>query len=145
MEMKQNQTFFHGTYSNLTSFCFHRRNWNVSVTFIIDIFQFQQKSEHKQVKCNGTRAKVTVFFLIYKVVHYLNYFRNLFVDTIFFHEKTIFFPSLNFLNIMLKIRLSFFMKFFVILTSLFSLILDLIRFITNNKCHFLNNGSRKEL
>ena len=38
MEMKQDQIFFHGTYSN------------ISVTFTIGIFQFHCKIEYKQVK-----------------------------------------------------------------------------------------------
>ena len=41
MEIKQNQTFFHRTYSNLTSY-FNE--------FIIGIFHY--KTEHKQVKSN---------------------------------------------------------------------------------------------
>ena len=42
------------------------------MTFIIDIFQFHCKSDHKistvNLKSNGTCANLTVLFLIYKVV-----------------------------------------------------------------------------
>ena len=41
---------FHRTYANLTSFFIGRRTLNISMTFIIAIFQFHCKSEHKQVK-----------------------------------------------------------------------------------------------
>ena len=50
------------------------------MTFIIGTFQFYCKSEHKQVKCNKitrdmeARPNLIVFFLVYKVVHYLNDF-----------------------------------------------------------------------
>ena len=50
-----------------------------------------------------------------------------------FYKKTIFCLSLNFLNIMLEIRLRFFLTFI----SLFSLIVYLIRFDINNRHHFL--------
>ena len=45
--MKQNHTFFHGAYSNMT-LCFIGGifHW----TFIIGTFQFHCKNEHKQVK-----------------------------------------------------------------------------------------------
>ena len=44
MKVKQNQTFFHGTYSNLISlFISHK---------ILKYFQFHCKNEHKQVKGN---------------------------------------------------------------------------------------------
>ena len=45
------------------------------MTFLIDIFQFHCKSEHKQlneIRLNGAFANLTVFFLICKAVHYLN-------------------------------------------------------------------------
>ena len=41
---------------------------NISMTFIIDIFQFHCKSDHTQV------TKLTAVFLIYKIVVYLNDF-----------------------------------------------------------------------
>ena len=47
------------------------------MTFIIHIFYFMAKvSTNKQskIKLNETCANVTVFFLIYKVAHYLNDF-----------------------------------------------------------------------
>ena len=45
---------------------------------------------------------------------------------------------------MLEIRLRFSLFFFLTFISLFSLILYLIRFNTNNERYFLNNGDRKE-
>ena len=48
--MKQNQMFFHRTYSNMTSFFVGRNILNISMTFASDTFQFHCKSEHKQVK-----------------------------------------------------------------------------------------------
>ena len=51
----------------------------------------------------------------------------------FFIRKSFFCVSLNFLNIMLEIRLRFFLTFI----SLFSLIVYLIMFNTNNKLYFL--------
>ena len=49
MEMKQTETFFHGTYSNLS---------NISMTFLTDIFQFHCKNEHKQVKSNKIKQSI---------------------------------------------------------------------------------------
>ena len=48
MEMKQNQTFFHVTYSNLTSFIVDKilKHFN---DFIV-IFKFHYKKEHTHVK-----------------------------------------------------------------------------------------------
>ena len=50
MEIKQNQTFFHGTYSNLTLFFIDRKILNISTMCIIGTFQFHCKSEQKQVQ-----------------------------------------------------------------------------------------------
>ena len=48
IEMKQNQTFFHGTYSNLTSFFIgYKIRKTISMTFIIGISQFRCKTEPK--------------------------------------------------------------------------------------------------
>ena len=69
-EMKQNQTFFHRIYSNLTPFFIgHKILKYFNDFFIVGIFQFHCKSEHEQVnkmKLHGTCANLTVFFLIYK-------------------------------------------------------------------------------
>ena len=46
--------------------------YNISVTFIVRI-----KIEHKKIKLNKTKVtctNLTVFFLIYKVVHYVKDF-----------------------------------------------------------------------
>ena len=67
MEMKQNQTFAHGTYSNLVSYIlFIKKYYSISMTFfhgtysnltsffisrkILKHFQFHCKGEHKQVR-----------------------------------------------------------------------------------------------
>ena len=50
VEMKQNQTFFQGTYSNLTLFSLVVRHQNISMTFISGTFQSHCKSEHNQGK-----------------------------------------------------------------------------------------------
>ena len=55
------------------------------MTFRIGTFVFHCKSEHKQGKTEkllGACANPTVFFLIYKVVHYWNDFWNLFLDKV---------------------------------------------------------------
>ena len=47
------------------------------MTFIIHIFQFHGKSEHKQVKLNGIKRDMCKFdsiFVICEVVYYLNDF-----------------------------------------------------------------------
>ena len=62
----------------------------------------------------------------------------------FFSNKTFFWLSLNFLSIKLEIKLRF-SYFFLNFISWFSLILYFIRFNTNNKCHFVNNGEKKKL
>ena len=64
-------------------------------------------------------------------------------NTRFFIRKPFFCLSLSFLNIMLGIRLRFSEYFFLTFIPQFSLILYLIRFNTNNKRHFLNNGETK--
>ena len=56
--------------------------------------------------------------------------------SVFFYKKTIFCLILNSLNIVLEIRLIF-LKFYLLI------IFYLVRFNTNNKHHFLNNGERK--
>ena len=53
------------------------------MTFIIGSSQPDCKSEHNQVKSHGTCGNLTVYFLIYKVVHYLNDFRNLLLDKVY--------------------------------------------------------------
>ena len=60
------------------------------MTFAIDTFQLHCKNEHKQVKWDkitGGYAYLTVFFLIYNEVHYLNEFRNLFLDKVYLKNE----------------------------------------------------------
>ena len=59
-------TFFHGTYLNLTLFFISRKI----------LKQWLFNSEHKRLKWNKSHKKcvnLSVFFLIYKVGHYLNF------------------------------------------------------------------------
>ena len=56
------------------------------MTFIIGIFQFHGKIEQKQVKIKKIKwnmFKSDSFFLIYKVLEYLNEFWNLFLDKVY--------------------------------------------------------------
>ena len=62
----------------------------VSMTAIIDIFQFHCKNEHKrkrEIKSHVKCANLTVFILIYKVVHYLIDFGNLFFDEVYLKNE----------------------------------------------------------
>ena len=139
MEMKQNQTFFHETYSNLTPYFSLSKNieifqWLSKSKFLSlmtkvnqnygnetksDIFQrYVFKSDvvflfplntkiflwllwlalfdlivkvnaikKGEIKSHGTCGNLTVFFLFYKVVHYLNDFWNLFLDKVYFKNE----------------------------------------------------------
>ena len=56
------------------------------MAFIIGIFQFHGKIEQKQVKIKKIKwnmFKSDSFFLIYKVLEYLNEFWNLFLDKVY--------------------------------------------------------------
>ena len=83
MEMKQNQTFFHGTYSNLTPYLFLLKN--------IKIFQWLSKSKFlsfmtKVNPNNGNETKSDIFprdifksdiiFIGHKILKYFNDFYN---------------------------------------------------------------------
>ena len=67
MEMKQNQTFFHGTYSNLTPYLFLSKNIKVYqtsniikklMTFKIEIWQFYDYLMNPK---NGNETKGHIF------------------------------------------------------------------------------------
>ena len=87
MEMKQYQTFFHGTYSNLTSFFIGYKILRISMTFIISIFQFVSTNSWKEMKWKEICANLTVLFFIHNVLLYLNDFWNLFFDKVYFKNK----------------------------------------------------------
>ena len=58
----------------------------MSMTFIIGNFQSYCKSEHFQVKWNKitqNMCKSDSMFFIYKIVHYLNDFWNLFLGKVY--------------------------------------------------------------
>ena len=59
------------------------------MTFIIGTFQIHSKNERKQVKRSKDHMGdvQTVFFFIYKVVHYLNDFLNLFLHTVYLKSE----------------------------------------------------------
>ena len=59
------------------------------MTFIIGTFESHCKSEYNQVKWNKITRDVnlTVFFLIYKVVHYLNDLWDLFLDKLYLKNE----------------------------------------------------------
>ena len=69
MEMKENQTFFKGTYSNLALFSLVVKCYNISMTFMIYTFQSHCKSEHNQVKWNKITRDMgksdRIFFIIF--------------------------------------------------------------------------------
>ena len=52
------------------------------MTFITDTFLSHWKGEHNQVKSHWTCGSLAVFF-IYKVVHCLNDFWNVFLDKVY--------------------------------------------------------------
>ena len=52
MEMKQNQTFFQGTYLSLTSLFIGYRMVKYFTDFVNSIFRFHCKIEHKQLNLN---------------------------------------------------------------------------------------------
>ena len=89
--MKQNQTFFYETYSNLTSFFISRKilkyfndfqNWHILILL-------QKWAQTNKVKQNytGHCANLTVIFLIYQVVYHQIDFWNLFVDKIYLKKE----------------------------------------------------------
>ena len=61
------------------------------MTFIIAIFQFHCKKEHKQVKWDKIKRVICKsdrgMFIIYKVVDYLNDFWNLFLDKVYLKNE----------------------------------------------------------
>ena len=65
--MKQDQTFFEGTYSNLTLFSLVVKYQNISITFIIDTFQFnliaKQSSKVKQNHTGHVKFDNIFFYL----------------------------------------------------------------------------------
>ena len=72
MEIKQNQTIFHGTYSNLTLY--------LPLSKSSKIFQWLSSKVNKITR---DMCKSDSIFVIYKIVHYLNDFWNLFLDKVY--------------------------------------------------------------
>ena len=82
IKMKQNQTFFHGTYSNLTSYIFHQqilkyfndfKNQNFSVLWLKWIQTMEMKQN--QTFFHATYSNLTVFIGC-KLLKYFNDFFN---------------------------------------------------------------------
>ena len=99
IEMKQNCTFFHGAYSNLTSFFIGHKilkyfidfyNWHMAISL-------QNWGQKNKIKLNETYANLTVFFVIYQVAYYLNDSWNLFLNFLiaFLKEKCPLFYSIS--------------------------------------------------
>ena len=78
---------FHWTYSSLASFFIGRKILTHFNAFYIWLFfKFIAKvstNKWREIELNSTSANLTIFFLIYKVVHYLNEFWNLFLDMVY--------------------------------------------------------------
>ena len=90
MERKQNQTFFHGTYSNLTLYLFLSKYIEVFQWLIIGTFQSHCKCEHNQIKSNKIAqdmCKSDSIFFICKIVNYLNDFWKLFLAKAFYERN----------------------------------------------------------
>ena len=87
MEMKQNQTFSIGHIQVWHHFSLVARYLHTLMPFIFDMFfKFIAKvstNKWREIELNSTSANLTIFFLIYKVVHYLNEFWNLFLDMVY--------------------------------------------------------------
>ena len=71
--MKQNQTFFYGTNSNLTSYLFSSKN--------IKVFQWLSKSKYSSFKTKmnpntSTYSNLTLFFIGHKIIKCFNDFYN---------------------------------------------------------------------
>ena len=76
--MKQNQTFFHGINSNLTSF--FNRCENFLTIFIVSIFQFHCKSKQKQVKSKQIILGICKPDKNFPHLQSFTVFRNLFLE-----------------------------------------------------------------
>ena len=66
---------------------YHEIFYYISMTFIIGIFQSHCINEHNQVKWNKVTwdmYKSDSIFFIYKIVHYLNDFWNLFLNKFYY-------------------------------------------------------------
>ena len=75
MEIKQNQAFLTGAYSNLTLFIIGCKKLKYFNDF--SHFNFVAKvstNKPNEIKSNGTCANLRAFFLIYKILRYVNDF-----------------------------------------------------------------------
>ena len=80
--IETSQTFFCGTYSNTTKIF----QW----LLLLELFNLIVKVntfEQSEIKSHRACANLTVFFLIYKVAYYLNYFWHLFLDKIYLKNE----------------------------------------------------------
>ena len=81
--MKQNQIFFHGTYSNLTSYIFLSKNikvfqWFSKSKFLSFITEVNQtmKMKQSQIFFQGTYSNLISFLIGPKILKYFNNFHN---------------------------------------------------------------------
>ena len=82
MQMKQNQTFFHGTYSNLTSYFFLSKNIKVFpwlsksklLSFMTTMNPNNENETKNQTFSHGTCWSLTSFFIGHKILNYFNGF-----------------------------------------------------------------------
>ena len=84
MEMNQNQIFFSETYSNLTSFFIAHKVLKYCNGFLLrleysSLIAKVSTNKLSEVRLNRLCANLTVFSLIYKVIHYSNDCWNLFL------------------------------------------------------------------
>ena len=82
--MKQNQIFLVGYTKNLISvFVGHK-----ILNYFNDFYHWHLSLKKLcEIKLNKTHANLTVFFIIYKVVHNLNDFWNLLLDKIYLKNE----------------------------------------------------------
>ena len=81
MEMKQSQIFFHGIYSNLTTYLFDQKNikvspWLSKSKFLSFMTKLNPKNgnEQNQIFFHGAYSNLTLFFIGCKIRKYLNDF-----------------------------------------------------------------------
>ena len=84
MEMKQNQIFFHGTYSN--------RTWFFTGHEILKYFNDFCNWHLNGIKGDMCKSKRSLLFLTYNVADDLNDFWNLFFDKVYWNSEWWQFP-----------------------------------------------------
>ena len=85
MQMKQNQAFFYGTYSNIPSFFIgYKMLKHFNDFLLLASFRFiAEVSKASKIKKKIKQEQ----FLIYKVIHYFIDFCNLFLDKVYLKNE----------------------------------------------------------